>query len=242
MLPKRVPFKNFSPDEHETWKILFAIQAKKRDEQIIPEFSHGLKVLGFTSDRVPDLDAINNRLRALTGWQGVAVEGFEEFDSFYEMLANKQFPIGNFMRDRTDLSYTPAPDVFHDLYGHIPFYATPEYAHFNYDFGRRAMRYKGNTKILREFERLYWFSMEFALINTPDGRRIFGAGIASSHKECAYALSPEPEVVPFDLEVIRNQEFRIDILQPRLFCLENREQLYNCLDDFERPYRQQIPK
>ena len=233
---KQVPFKNFSVDEHETWRILYARQAEKRSEQIIPEFSFGLEALGFKADRIPDLNAINKKLKALTGWQGVAVEGFEEFHSFYEMLANKQFPIGNFIRDRKDLSYTPAPDVFHDLYGHIPFLATPEYAHFNYDFGRRLLKYTDRPQVLREFERLYWFSMEFALIETPAGRRIFGAGIASSHKECAYALSTEPEVVPFDIEVIRQQDFRIDILQPRLFCLKSRAQLYQCLDAFEKPY------
>lgn len=232
----KTQFRKFNSQENETWKVLFDNQAKLRDLQIIPEFSAGIKYLELTNLGVPDLERVNRRLLDKTGWRGVAVEGFEEFDEFYEMLYQREFPIGNFIRDRKDLSYTPAPDVFHDLYGHLPFYVDDSYADFSFEFAKRVRKYKGQKKIVREFERLFWFTMEFALIETREGRRIFGAGIASSHKECAYALSNEPEVVPFDIEVVRNQEFQIDILQPRLFCLKSAEQLYTCLDAFERPY------
>ena len=156
---------------------------------------------------------------------------------FFAMLANKHFPIGGFIRDPKDLSYTPAPDVFHDLYGHIPFYTIPEYADFCENFGRCALKYKNNTQAIEEFQRLFWFTVEFALTKTKSGVRIFGAGIASSFSECAYALSNQPRVHAFDLEVIRQKDFRIDILQTDLYLLESPQQLYSCLAEFEKKYK-----
>ncbi len=233
---KTQKFKEFSKAEHRTWKALFDRQSVLRDRQIVPQFGRGLRLLGMTAERIPDLDAVNRKLKSLTGWEGVAVEGLEEGAIFYQMLAKKTFPIGNFIRDEKDLSYTPAPDVFHDLYGHIPFYTDRAYADFCQEFGRRASRFKANPKILREFERFFWFTVEFGLIDTTQGRRIFGAGIASSYGECAYALSAEPHIEPFDIEKIRRQEFRIDVFQQILFVLKSERQLYDSLDAFTAPY------
>jgi phenylalanine-4-hydroxylase len=231
--PHVVPYRDFSPDEHRTWQILFERQARLRDRQLVPEFSEGLRALGFTAGRIPDLREVNRRLAALTGFRGVPVEGFEEPHSFYAMLARREFPIGYFIRDPKDLGYTPAPDVFHDLYGHLPFLANPIYADFCHEFGCRTMKFVGDPERLREWERLFWFGVEFPLLETAAGRRIFGAGIASSFDECAYALGDRPETLPFDPEMIRREEFEIDRMQSRLFVLESREQLYGCLGVFE---------
>jgi len=230
---KVVDFKRFSADETATWKKLFTGQDAKRDEQIVPQFSKGLKLLGMTCDSIPDISDVNNRLRKITGWQAVPVEGLEEGDSFYPMLAEKRFPVGNFIRDAQDLAYTPAPDVFHDLYGHVPFYTDKAYSEFCEAYGKRATKYANDPDKLRQWERLFWFTVEFGLIKTESGIQIFGAGIASSIGECEYALSGKPEVLPFNLELIRDQEFDITIMQDRLFLLENTDQLYGCLDQFE---------
>jgi phenylalanine-4-hydroxylase len=233
---KQVEFRSFTPSEHGTWKTLFDRQAVLRDVQIHPIFSRGIQALGMTGERIPDLERVNAKLRKLTGWEGVAVEGFEEIESFYPMLARRQFPIGNFIRDKKDLSYTPAPDVFHDLYGHLPFFTDPVYADFCHEFGVRAMKHIEHHERLLEFERLFWFALEFGLIEMPEGRRIFGAGIASSFGECEYALSDRPNVVPFDLDVIRKREFRIDVFQETLFLLRNVNELYECLGEFEKSF------
>ena len=230
----RVPMREFSPEEHHTWSLLFGRQAPLRGRQIHPLFSEGIELLGFTEQRIPDLREVNRRLKALTGFEGVPVQGFEEPHSFYEMMANGEFPVGYFIRDPKDLGYTPAPDVFHDLYGHLPFLTDRDYAAFCRELGRRSMRVKQDPARLRQWERLFWFGAEFPLVRTPEGTRIFGAGIASSFNECAYALSDEPEVLPFGVEAIRNQEFEIDRMQERIFLLERPEQLYGCLDEFER--------
>ncbi len=229
-----VVFRKFTPEEHQVWSLLFERQTPKRAEQIVDLFSDGVKSLGLSSKHVPDLDTVNFILQKKTGFRGVPVEGLEDAIDFFPMLARREFPIGNFIRDPKDLSYTPAPDVFHDLYGHLPFFTDIAYADFCHRFGERASRFVNNPEILRQFERLFWFTVEFALIKTPKGKRIFGAGIASSFAECRYALSDEPEVLPFNLEIIRNQEFQVDRFQDRIFILENVSQLYGSLDEFER--------
>lgn len=230
----------FTPEEHGTWRKLFEQQAKKREEQIIDWFSYGLKALDITAERIPKLDEVNSRLNRLTGFCGVVVDGLEDVHQFYPMLARREFPIGNFIRDPIDLSYTPAPDVFHDLYGHLPFFVDPMYADFCQNFGICACKYLDDEVILRQFERLFWFTIEFALIKTSKGNRIFGAGIASSFSECSYALTGAPlgpEVVPFDLNVIRHQKFKVDDLQRRIFILDNEMQLFSCLNEFEAMLR-----
>jgi phenylalanine-4-hydroxylase len=234
---KAVTFKKFDAIEDRTWKTLFERQSLKRDQQIVPQFSEGLRLLGIDADKIPDLDVVNKKLRRLTGWEGLPVAGLEEGESFYEMLAHRQFPIGNFIRDEKDLSYTPAPDIFHDLYGHLPFFADPKYAEFCQVFGCLASSYKNNPKILREFERFFWFTIEFGLIETENGRRIFGAGIASSFGECEYALSSVPKIQHFDIEAIRNREFQIDIFQEQLYLLKSTQQLYESLEAFAKACR-----
>lgn len=234
---KVVPFRDFTRDEHNTWRLLFERQAPLRDQQIHGLFSAGIRALGFTAERIPDLREVNRRLQAATGFTGVPVEGFEEPHSFYEMLSRREFPVGYFIRDPKDLGYTPAPDVFHDLYGHLPFLVDPLYAAFCQDLGRRTMQFAGDPERLRQWERLFWFGAEFPLVKTPSGTRIFGAGIASSFNECAYSLSDAPQVIPFSVEEVRRQEFEIDRMQDKIFLLESPEQLYASLDAFEKACR-----
>lgn len=227
----------FTADDHKTWQKLFSAQTPLRDQQMAQPFSLGLKHLGICATEIPDMNKVNAKLNELTGWQGIYTKGFVEVAEFFDMLAKKKFPVGSFIRKLDDSSYTPEPDVFHDLYGHLPFFADRGYADFCQDFGRRAFKYKDNPQILTEFQRLFWFTIEFALLKTSQGTRVFGAGIASSFSECAYALSDKPRVHPFNVDDIRRMDFRIDIIQEDLFLLDSIEQLYCCLDDFERVYR-----
>ena len=231
---KRVPFKKWNADEQNTWKELFERQAPKRREQLVSLFEKGIELLDFKASQIPNLEETNRRLKSLSGFQGGPVEGFEDPADFFEMLDRREFPIGNFIRDKRDLNYTPAPDIFHDLYGHIPFFVDKDYGDFCHEFGARAKKYSGDLKKLKMWDRLFWFTIEFALEETPQGRRIFGAGIASSFGECAYALSEKPNVVPFDLNDVIHQDFRIDIFQEKLYLLKSEGQLYGCLEAAEK--------
>lgn len=225
--------RDFTEAEHETWRQLFSRLADCRERLAHPMFVRGLEALGIDGTKIPSLPAVNERLSALTGWRGVPVTGLEDAKSFFQLLARREFPIGAFIRDARDLSYTPAPDVFHDMYGHLPLFADPFYADFNHRIGLAAEPHLDDAQQLRRFERYYWFGLEFPLVETALGRRIFGGGILSSFGESAYALSHEPEVLPFDLRAIRDQEYRIDVMQPRLFVLDNPDTLYGSLPAFE---------
>jgi len=229
----RQSFKEFTPEEHQTWSRLFNTLDRNRKEQAVPMFATGMEALGITGERIPDVNQVNELLVEMTGWRGVPVEGLEGGDSFFPALAHQEYPIGNFIRNSDDLSYTPEPDVFHDLYGHIPFFVDQTYADFNQLFGEVVSKHLGNSKHIELFERLYWFTIEFGLLKTSEGTRIFGAGLLSSSSESDFSLSDKPFVRPFNLKDIASQEYRIDIFQEKLFLIDKLEDLYECLASFE---------
>jgi phenylalanine-4-hydroxylase len=227
------PHLGFSQEDHGTWGAITAIHRQRREAQLVPMFLRGLHALGMDTQTIPSLEEVNAKLAFLTGWRGVYVKGLEDASGFYRLLRERKFPIGNFVRDRKDLNYTPAPDVVHDLYGHIPFHADQAYGDYCQAYGELACQFLEDPIRLRRLERYFWFTNEFGLVQTAHGRRIFGAGIASSVAECTRALSEEVEVVPFDVERICAQEFRIDQMQPRLFLLDSVEQLYESFPALE---------
>lgn len=220
-------------DDHETWHRLFERLEHCRKNQAHRLFSDGVRVLGLTADGIPDLRRVNARLYGATGWQGVFVEGLVDGRTFLLELANRKFPIGNFIRDKADINYTPAPDIFHDLYGHLPFLADKDYASFCARLGHLAITYSKSELAIRMCERLFWFGVEFPLVETENGRRIFGGGILSSFGESNYSLSPEPEVVPFRLSDIVYRDYNINEMQKRIFLLSSPRQLYDCLPELE---------
>lgn len=229
--------KSFSPQETKTWQLLYQGLDHSRKAQAHPLFVKGIEALGFTNQLFPDLPTVSTKLRNLTGWQPEVVTGLEDGKGFFTLLSQKKFPVGNFIRDQTDLSYTPEPDIFHDLYGHIPFLVDPDYADFCFQFGTIALAYLDDPQKLRQLERLFWFGVEFPLIHTEQGLRIFGGGILSSAKECNYCLSPETVKLPFNLHAIMNKEFRIDQLQKEIFVLEDEQQLYQCISAIAHNFR-----
>jgi phenylalanine-4-hydroxylase len=217
----------WSATDHATWRRLYQRQDKCRAELAHPLFVQGLHALGIEGDAIPDLNKVNALLMRQTGWQGVFVEGLEGPARFFALLAERKFPVGSFIRDASDLNYTPAPDVFHDLYGHLPFFIDQEYGDFCERFGNVGMI--ANPTEMRELERLFWFGVEFPLVKTAAGRRIFGGGILSSYSESIYSMSSEPEVRAFDVDEIRHREFKIDVMQTTLYELNSPSQLYDSL-------------
>ena len=227
----------FSKTEQETWGEIIRAHRARRKNQLHPMFMEGLRLLDMDHDEIPNLHKVNEKLFQLTGWQWRFVKGFEDGRSFYPMLKDRLFPIGNFIREKTDLSYTPEPDIVHDFYGHIPFLANKAYADYCQKLGEASCKFIHDADKFRQFERVFWYGIEFALVKTPEGNRIFGAGIASSIGECEYALSDKPKVVPFDIDVMRMTEFRIDEMQKQIFLLDSAEQLYKSLSVLEAHVR-----
>lgn len=223
--------KEFTDQDRRVWRSILSQHETCRESQICDLFLSGVRTLRLTPDETPNLDEINRVLEQKSGFKGVYVKGLEDGANFYRMLASREFPVGNFIRDARDLGYTPEPDVVHDLYGHLPFFTDRDYGEFCRKFGEASLEFLDRPHLFRQFERFFWFTVEFGLIRTPKGPRVFGAGIASSTGECEYALSGRPEVFAFDIDRVRQQEFRIDEMQPRLFILENVEQLYQSLPE-----------
>jgi hypothetical protein len=155
-------------------------------------------------------------------------------------IAARRFPIGNFIRDIRDVSYTPAPDVFHDLYGHLPFLADEDFANFCAEFGARAARWADSSLAMILWGRLFWFGVEFPLIGTAAGRKIFGGGILSSRGESEWSLSTGPQVVAFDPRVIIDLDYKIDEYQKKLFCLSSAQELYSCLVEYEELIKNKV--
>lgn len=233
-----VPQPEFSADDQKTWTQLYDRLDDCRRNLAHPLFAQGIDILGLSAERIPELAPINKILLPLTGWQGFVADGFVKAEHFFAHLKARRFPVGNFLRAAKNLNYTPAPDIFHDLYGHLPFFTDPDFSDFCQRFGVSAEKYADTPDKIDQYDRLFWFGVEFPLIKYNAEKRIFGGGILSSYRESYYSLGTEPEVRPFNLEVIRNHAFYIDKLQNILYLLENKHQLYDCLPAFEKLVRQ----
>ncbi len=232
---------HFTQEDHKTWSLLYSGLEHSRSHQAHPLFTQGTRDLDFQANRIPDLEDVNRRLRLRTGWQGMWAEGLVENPDFFAMLAERIFPIGNFIRSPEDLAYTPAPDVFHDLYGHLPLLADRNYAEFSQRIGLLALPYLKVPEILEQFGRYFWFAAEFCLVEHLGERRIFGGGILSSQSECNYSLSMDLEVKDGDVEEIRRRPYHIDDFQQSIYVWPSPESLYSSLEAFAAGVKKLLP-
>ena len=216
---------DFTAEEHATWDRLFARQARLLPGRASSAFLNGLDVLKLSKPGIPDFDELSERLMKLTGWQVVAVPGLVPDAVFYEHLANRRFVAGNFIRRPDQLDYLQEPDVFHDVFGHVPMLADPRFADYVVAWGEgglRAMRHQA----IHRLARLYWYTVEFGLIEEDDGLRIYGAGIVSSKGESIFALDdPSPNRLRFDLRRVMRTEYRIDDYQQNYFVIRSFDEL-----------------
>jgi len=226
------PFVTFSAADHAVWRALYAGTQHCRQHQAVDLFNRGLATLEIGPDDIPDLVEVNKILATQTGWQGVYAQGLLDARTFFSGLSQRKFPVGAFIRSADDLAYTPAPDVFHDLYGHLPLLADQDYADFCAAFGALAWSFRDDPKKLQACETFFWFGVEFPIIKTQVGLRIFGGGILSSKFESDYCLSGKPELRPFDPILMAKTPYRIDQVQDILYVLDRPEQLYNSITIF----------
>ncbi len=217
----------YTPEEHAIWDLLYARQSELLEGRAADEFLSGLKRLELSRSGIPNLERLNPALKALTGWEIVMVPHLVPDDVFFTHLANRRFPAGRFIRNRSQIDYLQEPDVFHDIFGHVPMLAHPVFADYMQAYGQGGLRaLKHGT--LDNLARLYWYTVEFGLINSPDGLRIYGAGILSSAGETRYSLeNDEPLRIGFDLERIMRTQYEIDIFQKIYFVIDDYKQLFD---------------
>lgn len=227
-----ISYPDYSEEDVETWGILFERQMQLLPGRAGEEFLRGTEVLELEASRIPALSELSKRLQRETGWTIARVPGLLHEKDFFTLLSQRIFPSTDYVRGRDELDYTPAPDCFHDIFGHLPMLTQTEFADFYQMFGRVALRATGSDR--PRLERFHWFTVEFGLIEEEDGRRIFGAGILSSKDEVRHALSDEVTVHPFEPRRIVEQDYDVWHLQEELFALHSFEQLVGGFSEWAR--------
>ena len=211
--------------EHRTWDTLYARQMKILPGRAADVFLKGLTALDLNTGGIPDFAVMNPKLQALTGWTVVCVPGLVPDDVFFNHLANRRFPSGQFIRKPDQLDYLQEPDIFHDVFGHVPMLSDPDFAAYMEAYGKGGQRAAG-LGMLQNLARLYWYTVEFGLMQDTDGLRIYGAGIVSSATESVFSLEdPSPNRLGFDLERVMRTLYRIDDFQQVYFVIDSIDQL-----------------
>ncbi|HLF66487.1 MAG TPA: phenylalanine 4-monooxygenase [Gammaproteobacteria bacterium] len=219
---------DYSEAENAVWKTLYNRQYPLVAERAHPAYLKGLDVLGLNNQRIPQCVEVSRILQATTGWSVAPVEALISFESFFQMLANRQFPAASFIRVPEELDYLQEPDIFHELFGHCPMLTDQTFADFTHNYGKLGL--KASTKERVYLARLYWFTVEFGLIQTQEELKIYGGGILSSYGETLYALdSSIPERKPFDILTMLRTPYRYDIMQTVYFVLNGLDDLYQVM-------------
>ena len=213
-------FIHYSAEEHETWRILYERQMNILPDRACSEFLDGLALLDLPPDRIPQLSEVNEGLWKTTGWGVARVPALISFDRFFKLLSDRQFPVATFIRTRDDLDYLQEPDIFHEIFGHCPLLTNQDFADFTATYGRLGLEASKEERVY--LARLYWMTVEFGLLSTAEGLKIYGGGILSSYSESLYSLdSDKPVRKVFDAVEALRTPYRIDILQPLYYLLDD---------------------
>jgi len=225
-IPNEHGFVNYSAEENKVWTVLFERQKKLLPGRACEEFLSGLDALKITAEAIPQLPEVSARLKAKTGWEVAPVAALISAREFFELLATRYFPAATFIRTMDELDYVKEPDIFHELFGHCPMLTDPIYADFVYDYACKVLSFPESDWPL--LQRMFWFTVEFGLINTNKGLRAYGGGILSSISETVYSVESDiPVRVLFEPISAYRTPYRIDKLQPIYFVIDKYQTLYD---------------
>jgi len=233
------PWASYAPSDHATWATLFKRQREILINRASREFLDNQQRLRMTPDAIPKFDDLNRELRQATGWELIGVEGLLPELTFFDHLANRRFPVTWWIRRPEQIDYISEPDLFHDLFGHVPLLLNPVFADYMQAYGCGGVKANGiGAEALVNLTRLYWYTVEFGLIKQDDGLRIYGSGIVSSKGESIHCLeSPAPNRLGFDLRRIMRTRYRIDTYQKTYFVIDSYAQLMRATEpDFTPIY------
>ena len=211
---------NYSEQEHDLWQQLYQRQITNLPGRACDAYLQGIDALNMSVDKIPQLPDLDRVLTNTTGWKTAAVPALISFGKFFELLASKQFPVATFIRTKEEFDYLQEPDVFHEVFGHCPLLTNPAFANFSHMYGQLGLAASKEDRVF--LARLYWFTVEFGLMQAKDGPlKIYGGGILSSPGETLYALGDKPERRPFALLDVLRTPYRIDIMQPIYYVIEH---------------------
>ncbi|GAB4392875.1 MAG: phenylalanine 4-monooxygenase [Gammaproteobacteria bacterium] len=227
--PDENGFINYDATENAVWHDLYKRQITIVHRYACSEYTQGLTTLNLTTDRIPQCSEINQKLQQTTGWQVEPVPALIPHDYFFKLLSQRKFPAATFIRRREEFNYIQEPDIFHEYFGHCPMLTNPIYADFMHAYGHLGLNTR-NPQHQQLLARLYWFTVEFGLIQTPQGKLCYGGGILSSPEETVYAIDSDiPKRLAFNLLDVLRTPYRIDIKQPIYFVINDFEELYDLI-------------
>ena len=223
----------YTEEQHRVWADLVGRVLPELEQHAAREYLEGFDIIGLRRDMLPNLRAVSARLEPRTGWNSTAVSGFLPAPAFFEMLAARRFPTTTWIRSRESLEYTPEPDIFHDVFGHVPMHAHRVFADFLERYGRVCAGVP-DEQVLERLGRLFWYTVEFGLIRQDGEIKVYGSGLISSHGECANVIGGNCAVRPFSLDEVLDTPVKVDELHKLLFAIESFDQMYEAMDEAER--------
>jgi phenylalanine-4-hydroxylase len=226
-------WKAYAPEQHAVWSELVQRRMPQLRRYACAEYLDGFQQIGLKENCLPDLKAVSSLLEPRTGWESTPVSGFLPADAFFEMLAARRFPTTTWLRSRESMDYTPEPDIFHDVFGHVPMHAHPVFADFLEQYGKTCAQVIDQPEALERLGRLFWFTVEFGLIRQKGEIRVYGSGLISSHGECTRVLDGGCEIRNFNLDEVLAQEFDTGAMQPVLYAVESFEEIYEATKQAE---------
>ena len=238
----RQEYDKYTEEDFQVWKLLYERQMPQLPGAAIQEYIDGIQRVEFVADRIPKFEETNKLLGSHTGWELVVVAGLIPDKDFFELLASKKFPASTWLRKLSELDYLEEPDMFHDVFGHVPLLTNQNVVTYLQELSRIALRYINDPWAVELLSRIYWFTVEFGLIRDNGQLRIYGAGILSSKGETWYSLhDPTPARHPFNVEKILDTPYRKDVFQKEYFVIDSFQQLADSIDELDRYMAEKIP-
>jgi phenylalanine-4-hydroxylase len=236
-------YDQYQAEEHQIWQILYERQMKILPNRADDAFFEGIRLTGFEPHRIPNFEEVNARLKKITGWEVVIVPGLIDNDIFFDHLKNKRFPATTWLRKMEEIDYLEEPDMFHDVFGHVPILSHPDFCNFLTELSRIALKHIGSEEAIEYVSRLYWYTVEFGLVQTAKGLRIYGAGILSSPGESVYALESEkPQRLPYQVQRIMDTPYIKDRFQEQYFVIESYQALFESIAEIEETLDKMLVK
>lgn len=233
-------YSKYTAEDHQVWEIMYKEQMEILATRATQTYLQGIETVQFSASKIPRFSIVNQALKPLTGWQVYAVPGIIDNKPFFELLAQKQFPATTWMRSLAQLKYIEEPDMFHDVFGHVPLLSEPYFAGFLNGLSQIALEFIESPTAVELMARIYWYTVEFGLIQEGDALKIYGAGILSSPGESVYSLSQEPEHFNFNLDQILETPYIKDKFQAQYFIASSYEQLYHSLPELKQRISQVV--
>ena len=226
-------WETYTDEQHAIWAELVGRVLPELEHHAAREYLEGFEIIGLQRDRLPDLAAVSGRLKPRTGWSSTPVSGFLPAPAFFEMLATRRFPTTTWIRSRNSMEYTPEPDIFHDVFGHVPMHAHPVFADFLEHYGRVCAGIT-DSGVLEKLGRLFWYTVEFGVIRQGNGIKVYGSGLISSHGECLNVVSGHCAIHDFSLDEVLSTPVKVDELHKLLFAVRSFDQIYEAMHEAEQ--------